>query len=66
MHLAYTENMANKGYLRYTKSSPYARKVFKPIRRIRGKDLCVHGDDAKMLLAYSPNMPRDIKVRLSP
>ncbi len=59
------ENMADKGYLRYTKSSPYARKVFKHIRRIRKKDLCVHGDDAKMLLAYSHNTPRDIKVCIS-
>ncbi len=44
--------------MRYTKYSPYARKVFKHIRRIRGKDLCVHGDDAKRLLAYSPNTPK--------
>ncbi len=29
---------------------------------MRGKDLCVHGEDPKKLLAYSPNMPRDIKV----
>jgi hypothetical protein len=48
--------------LRYTKSSPYAQKVFKRIRRIRGKDLCVHGEDAERILAYSPNTPRDIKV----
>ncbi len=59
---AYLENMANEGYLRYTKSSPYPRKVFKCIQRIRGKDLCIHGEDAKRLLAYSPNTPRDIKV----
>ncbi len=51
--------------MRYTKLSPYARKVFKHIRRLRGKDLCVHGDDTKKLLAYSPNMPRDIKVCIS-
>jgi hypothetical protein len=38
------------GYLRYTKSSQNARKVFKRIRRIRGKNLCVHGEDAKRLL----------------
>jgi hypothetical protein len=60
------ENMANWGYLRYTKSSPNMRKVFKRIRRIRGKNLCVLGEDAKRLLAYSPNTPRDIKVRISP
>jgi hypothetical protein len=28
---------------------------------MRGKDLCAHGEDAKRLLANSPNMPRDIK-----
>ncbi len=32
---------------------------------IRGKNLCVHGEVAKRLLAYSPNTPRDIKVRIS-
>jgi len=30
--------------------------------RMLGKDLCVHGEDAKRLLAYSPNTPRDVKV----
>jgi hypothetical protein len=34
----YMEKMAIWGYLRYTKSSPNARKVFKRIRRIRGKN----------------------------
>ncbi len=53
------EKMANWGYLRYTKASPNTRKVFKRIRRIRGKNLCVHGEDAKRLL-YSPNTPKDI------
>jgi hypothetical protein len=52
--------------MRYTKSSPYARKVFKHIRRISGNDLHVYGDDAKRLFAYSPNRPRDIKVCISP
>ncbi len=46
--------MANWGYLRYTKSSPNTRKVFKRIRRIRGKNLCIHGEDAKRLLVCSP------------
>ncbi len=32
------ENMAIWGYLRETKSTPNARKVFKRIRRIRGKN----------------------------
>ena len=32
---------------------------------IGGKNLCVHGEDAKRLLAYSHNTPRDIKVRIS-
>ncbi len=62
---AYMEKMAYWGYLRYTKSSPNTRKVFKRIRRIRGKYLCVHGEDAKRLLTYSPNTPKDIKVCLS-
>jgi hypothetical protein len=29
---------------------------------MRGKNLCVHGEDAKRILAYSPNTPKDIKV----
>jgi hypothetical protein len=52
---AYMEKMAIWGYLRYTKSSPNTGKVFKRIRRIRG-------EDAKRLLTYSPNTPKDIKV----
>jgi hypothetical protein len=59
---AYMEKMANWGHLLYTKSSPKTRKVFKRIRRIRGKNLCVHGEDAKRLLTYSPHTPKDIKV----
>jgi hypothetical protein len=31
-------------------------------RRIRGKNLCTYGEYAKRILAYSPNMPRDIKL----
>ncbi len=54
--------MAIWGYLRFTKSSPNAQKVFKRIRRIRGKNLCVHGEDAKRLLAYSPYTPVYISV----
>ncbi len=57
--------MSNQGYLRYTKLSPNARKVFKRIGRMHGKNLCVHGEDAKRLLAYSHTTPRDIKVRIS-
>jgi hypothetical protein len=49
------ENMANWGYLRYTKSSPNTPKVFERIRRIRRKN---HGEDAKRFLAFSPNTPR--------
>ncbi len=41
------------------------RRVFKRIGRMRGKNLCVHGEDAKRLLAYSPNTPKDIKVCIS-
>ncbi len=62
---AYIEKMSNQGYLQYTKLSQNARKVFKRIRRMHGKNLCVHGEDAKILLAYSHNTPRDIKVRIS-
>ncbi len=47
------------------KSSPITWKVFKRIRRMRGKNLCIHGEDAKILLAYSPNTPKDIKVCIS-
>jgi hypothetical protein len=32
---------------------------------MRGKDLCVNGEDAKRLLAFSPNTPRDVKVCIS-
>jgi hypothetical protein len=53
----YMEKMANWGYLLYTKSSLNTQKVFKRIRRIRGKNLCVHGEGAKRLLTYSPNTP---------
>jgi hypothetical protein len=59
------EKMANWGYLRSTKSSLNARKVLKRIRRMRGKNLCVHGEDTKILLTYSPNTPKNIKVCLS-
>ena len=57
--------MAIWGYLRYTKLSPNAPKVFKRIRRMRRKNLCVHGEDAKRILAYSPNTPKDINVCIS-
>jgi hypothetical protein len=53
----YMENMANWGYLRYTKLSPNTLKVFKHIRRIRGKNQCVHGEDVKRLWAYSRYTP---------
>jgi len=38
---------------------PNTQKVFKRIWRIRGKNLCVHGEDAKKLLRYSPSRPKD-------
>ena len=34
----------------------------KCIWRMRGKNLCVHGEDAKRILAYYPNTLKDIKV----
>jgi hypothetical protein len=59
--LAYMDNMANCGYLRTQNRL-----------RIRGKYLNVFGEYAERiyahmerLLAYSPNTPRDIKVRIS-
>jgi hypothetical protein len=39
--------------------------VFKCIRRMRGKNLCIRGEDGKRILAYSPNTPKDIKVCIS-
>jgi hypothetical protein len=56
----------NLGLFAVHKSSPNARKVFKRIWRIRGKNLCVHREDANRLLAYSPYTPRDIKECISP
>ncbi len=53
------------------KSSPEVPRAIILVRTItksptvHGKNLCVHGDDAKRLLAYSPNTPRDIKVCIS-
>ncbi len=41
------------------------RKVLKPIRRIHGKNLCVHGEKAKRPLAYSPNTSRDTNLSIS-
>jgi hypothetical protein len=29
---------------------------------MRGKDLCVNGENAERLLEYFPNTPRDVKV----
>jgi hypothetical protein len=29
---------------------------------MRGKDLCVNGEDAERLLAYLEKTPRDVKV----
>ncbi len=57
--------MSNQVYLRNTKSSPYARKVFKRIRRMHRKDLCVHWEDAKRLLAHSPTTNRYKSVNIS-
>jgi hypothetical protein len=33
------------------------------IQRIRGKNLYIHGENAKRLSAYSPNKARDVKLR---
>jgi hypothetical protein len=61
-YLSVDGDYVKSGLFAVQKSSPYARKVFIRIRRMRGKDLCVNGEDAKRLLAYSPNTPRDVKV----
>ena len=61
-YLSVDEDYVKSGLLAAYKSSPYARKKFKRIRRMRGKDLCVNGEDAKRLLAFSPNTPRDVNV----
>ncbi len=52
------ENMANLGYF----GTQNAESIFKGIPRIRRENLCVRGEEAKKILVYSPNMPRDIKV----
>ncbi len=61
-YLSVDGDYVKSGLFAVQKLSPYTRKVFKRIRRMRGKDLCVNGEDAKRLSAYSPNMPRDVKV----
>ncbi len=32
---------------------------------VHGKNLCVHGEGAERLLAYSPNTPKDTKLSIS-
>jgi hypothetical protein len=58
------ENLTNLGlFVVLTIVSEYAaRKVCTHIQRICRKDLSVHGEDTKRLLAYSPNTPRDVKL----
>jgi hypothetical protein len=41
-------------------------KVFQRNRRIRRENLSLHEEDAKRLLAYAPNTPRDVKLSISP
>ncbi len=38
---------------------------FKRTHIIRRKNLCIHGEDEKRLLAYSPNTPRETKLSIS-
>jgi hypothetical protein len=52
-------------YLSVYKLSPNTRKIFKQIQRMRGKNLCLHREDVKRLLTYSPTAPRDIKLSVS-
>ncbi len=59
-YLSVDGDYVKSGLFAVYKSSPYARKVFKHIRRMRGKYLC--GEDAKRLLAHLENTPRDVKV----
>jgi hypothetical protein len=65
-YLCVDGDYVKSGLFAVLKSSPYARKVLKHIRRMCGKDICVTGEDAERLLAYSPNTPRDVKVGISP
>jgi hypothetical protein len=46
--------MENLGLFAVHKTSPNTQNVFKHKGRIRGKNLCVHGEDAKRLLAKFP------------
>ena len=58
-----------KEFMRILKSlsvNENTRKDFKCKRRIRGKTLCVNGEYAERLSAYSRNTPRDIKQSISP
>jgi hypothetical protein len=55
----------SKSCLQYTKSSPNTQKVLKLIRRKRRKYLSAYRENAKRILPYSPNKPRDIKLSLS-
>ncbi len=65
IYLSVNGEYGKLGLFRYTKLSPNMRKVFKGIQRICVKNLCLHEDDKKRLLANSPNTPRDIKVCIS-
>ena len=58
-----------KEFMRILKSlsvNDNTRKDFELKRRIRGKTLCVNGEYAERLSAYSRNTPRDIKQSISP
>ncbi len=46
----------------FAETSPYTPRESWRIRRIRGKNLCVHRECAKTLLAYSPKTSRDTKL----
>jgi hypothetical protein len=50
------ENTASSVLFAVHKWSPNTRKVFIRFWRIRGKNLCVYGEDP---MAYSPYKPRE-------
>ncbi len=46
-YLSVDGDYVKSGLFAVYKLSPYARKLFKLIRRMRGKDLCVNGEDVE-------------------
>ncbi len=51
-YLSVDGDYVKSGLFAVWKSSPYARKVFNRIWRMRGKDLCANGEDEERLLVF--------------